>query len=600
MNFSCLLLTPKEVAKFILILKGMEKTILKARNSRQKDVMAGSRRGFSHTLETLKKWRERRNKHACLDIFLEFEEDSDKILQIEHYRKMRDYLICEIVIVNAQRSGIIPGMTVKEFKNAVTLSEDAKFYLIMIANHKTGFLQSASVFLYPHVYEALKTFVHKVLPKLPIYDSNDTTLEESSPIFQDFRGGKISSSLVTPIVRRGLSEIGVNYRGTVTDFRRAAATLTGKYYPQLSEIMSQLMGHSRHTHDKVYRVQLGYTGLLSAFQALEVMQKDPFVNQNISNFSLRYTSLTNSPLSDSISFSSFDDKSSEYSLLNASTFSFKDHNLVDNIQTDNSIKPNDLMDTSHSIDLHVALMDTPSHSTSTDTLMIEGNDTNENDISFMDTDFSSECVISNNRRPLLKEVDCDSNSSIIAVRSGHDSLSRSPPFQSSPINVSSISFHQYSTEDIELGEFESFQNSTRAGFENSVSCEVGCLNVSKTIDFENVAQITHSPSTLSNFANLKECSVIVKPINLSSFKRRRCDINFDAGSCSLHDVPHKYKTIFSKKSDEIIFMEVYSDMIQRVTDNLKISKLEVIKRADSSRRFSTVLRSLKLKHKSNT
>ena len=77
------------------------------------------------------------------------------------------------------------------------------------------------------------------------------------------------------MIRRGLLDMSISYRGTVTNFRRAAATLTGCQNPAVSEKMAQLMSHSRKAHDKHYRMQSGQYGLLCAYKVLENMQKNP-------------------------------------------------------------------------------------------------------------------------------------------------------------------------------------------------------------------------------------------------------------------------------------------------------------------------------------
>ena len=120
----------------------------------------------------------------------------------------------------------------------------------------------------------LVIFFNHVLPKLTLKDQ-----VPSKHVFQTFSGEPISSSVVSRIVRSGLLELGISYMGTVNDFRRAAATLTGKFNPNLSEKMALFMGHSRRVHDKHYRVQLGHNGLVDAFNTLEKMQTNPFSEQ---------------------------------------------------------------------------------------------------------------------------------------------------------------------------------------------------------------------------------------------------------------------------------------------------------------------------------
>ena len=110
---SNVLLIRNKISKLMLILKGMEKTILKDRFRRQKEVMAENRRKFSHTLETLKTWRRQRDQVNDLATFEIFASDPKAVLTDVQYRKMLEFLVVEIVMANAQRSGIIPGMLIE-------------------------------------------------------------------------------------------------------------------------------------------------------------------------------------------------------------------------------------------------------------------------------------------------------------------------------------------------------------------------------------------------------------------------------------------------------------------------------------------------------
>ena len=267
----------RSLNRFKLILNGVEKSFLKERNSHQQVVMANNRRNYNHTLDVLKLWSSKR--HDFLKIFSDVELDENR------YNLMRNFLISELVIPNGQRAGIIPGLVREEVEAADSNFADNGFYIIMVADHKTGFLQSASIFLYPSVFNALKYFIREILPKIPYYISNKDSLDNSSPIFVKYSGDRGTSSMVTPITRTALRNMGIEFTGTITDFRRASATLTGKYNPLLAEKMSQLMGHSRRIHDKHYRIQCGHHGLLNAYKQLEILHSSPFSNSsNLNNF----------------------------------------------------------------------------------------------------------------------------------------------------------------------------------------------------------------------------------------------------------------------------------------------------------------------------
>ena len=145
------------------------------------------------------------------------------------------------------------------------------------------------------------------MPKLGIYSSGKSILGSHSRVFQTFGGQNVESSLVTPFIRRCLKYKKIRYEGTVTDFRRAAASLTGQYKPHLAEVMSLFLGQRRRAHDKYYRIQFGHFGLVDAFVELEKLQKDPFMDKLVQISAVTHptvSSLTTSVDSTDISNSS--------------------------------------------------------------------------------------------------------------------------------------------------------------------------------------------------------------------------------------------------------------------------------------------------------
>ena len=171
-------------------------------------------------------------------------------------------------------------MLIQKVEKARSLDE-SKHYQIHVANHKTGHIQCETIFLYPSTLHSLKIFAQIVLQKLGIYSSGKSILGPHSRVFQTFGGQNVESSLVIPFITRCLKDMEIRYEGTVTDFRRAAASLTGQYKPHLAEAMSLFLGHSRRAHDKYYRIQFGHFGLVDAFIELEKLQTDPFMDKSV-------------------------------------------------------------------------------------------------------------------------------------------------------------------------------------------------------------------------------------------------------------------------------------------------------------------------------
>ena len=232
----------------------------------------------------LRDWRSKRNIDNPLSLFDDFDVNPDKQLTQKIYTLLRDYLIVELIIPNAQRPGIIQGVTIGE---AIRVKHDITcegYHRLMVSSHKTGYVQSATIFIYKEVYRALDIFITRILVRIPSKNAINIT----SRLFMTYTGRPIESSQVTPILRDYLERMGLYFKGTISDIRKAAATLTGKHDPNLHELMAQYLCHSRKAHDRYYRVQLGHQGLTHAFSSLEKFQSHPnsVLSMNNSTFGI--------------------------------------------------------------------------------------------------------------------------------------------------------------------------------------------------------------------------------------------------------------------------------------------------------------------------
>ena len=175
----------------------------------------------------------------------------------------------------------------------------------------------------PQIFKAAYIFIHHIFPKLPIYLSKSRVLSNDSPVFQSYVGGSVLSSRVTPIFRHFLTQMGINFKGTITDLRKAAATLPGKYDPNLHELMAIFLGHSRRTHDRYYRIHVGHNGLTEAFKSLERFQSNP-----------------DAQLDDPPSIDSSIQSNSHLTLLNSLSPNFHVHSNVDINDSDENVDYN--------------------------------------------------------------------------------------------------------------------------------------------------------------------------------------------------------------------------------------------------------------------
>ena len=105
-------------------------------------------------------------------------------------------------------------------------------------------------------------------------------LKCDSCVFQSFCGRPLITSRITPLFRHALKNLGIFCEATVTDFRKASVSLIAKFCTNLHELMAQFFCHSKIVHERNYKIQVGHSGLIRAFKALEKMQTSPFSSIN--------------------------------------------------------------------------------------------------------------------------------------------------------------------------------------------------------------------------------------------------------------------------------------------------------------------------------
>ena len=241
------------------LLKGVEKSLLRKRKLAMKNLMGKKRRNYEHTISVMKHWRSLRSIENHLQLIDDLAENTENFINRQKFESIRNYFIAELIIPNGQRAGIISGIRIEEVENAQNSITSEGYHKIMIADHKTGHLQSATIFVYHEVFVRLYIFVTNIIPRIPSYYGNQLVYDSSTHVFIGYSGNPITSSEVTPLLRKSLKAMGITYKGTVTDFRRAAATLTAQYAPEMAENMALFLGHSRRVYDKHYRIQLRHS-----------------------------------------------------------------------------------------------------------------------------------------------------------------------------------------------------------------------------------------------------------------------------------------------------------------------------------------------------
>ena len=156
------------------------------------------------------------------------------------YTVVRDYLMSETILRNANRPGVLATMQVKHVKEA-RLIED--HYIISISSHKTsGVHGPAKIIVTKMLYSWLTIFTDKILPQTPV---------QSDLVFQSWNGEAVD---VGRCFQMTLKKAGLRDGITCTLFRKSAVSKIHQECPAEKANLADLMSHRPETATRWYRV----------------------------------------------------------------------------------------------------------------------------------------------------------------------------------------------------------------------------------------------------------------------------------------------------------------------------------------------------------
>ena len=110
------------------------------------------------------------------------------------YTLVRDFLLVQISIDNANRAGVLSNMTLKEFNRA--FKEDDRF-VVNVMDHKTFHIHGpAQIVLTNNLHNWMSVFVQEVRSKVL-----GIGLEDDQPLFPSFNGTKMQSSQINKAIK---------------------------------------------------------------------------------------------------------------------------------------------------------------------------------------------------------------------------------------------------------------------------------------------------------------------------------------------------------------------------------------------------------------
>lgn len=162
------------------------------------------------------------------------------------YTLIRDFLMAEITVNNAHRSGVIANMQVAEFERGQTEEDQI---VVNVFEHKTVHIHGpAQVVFNPTLHSWINIYLRNVR-------SCVLNAANASHLFLSWNGEKMASSQITMCAKSIWKKAGFEGVVSSTALRKAAATVTCDKKQSMSADLADLMAHRVQTQTKYYRLR---------------------------------------------------------------------------------------------------------------------------------------------------------------------------------------------------------------------------------------------------------------------------------------------------------------------------------------------------------
>ena len=153
---------------------------------------------------------------------------------------MRDFLLVQISIDNANRAGVLSNMTVKEFERGY--KEDDRF-IMNVMKHKTFHVHDpAQVIFTGNLQNWISIFLRQVRSKLRYI-----TAEKEQPLFPSWNGKKLESGQISKAIQSVWKKAGTAGPIHSTLFRKGAVTVCHSSQKEMTSDLADLMAHKEDT-----------------------------------------------------------------------------------------------------------------------------------------------------------------------------------------------------------------------------------------------------------------------------------------------------------------------------------------------------------------
>jgi site-specific recombinase XerD len=191
-----------------------------------------------------------------------------KLFLSQHqYVLLRDFLLLQILLSNANRSGVLREVTVDQIKQAREV--DGRI-VISVQEHKTAWKYGpAKLVVTAMVMSWLRIFIRHVRPQVLEGKMN----EGERHLFLSWTGEQLSSGQISKSLQTIWKRAGLGEDITCTLVRKSAVTAVHEHQPALKANLAGLMCHAQETATKYYRIVEKEKTSVAAAKALnEVMR----------------------------------------------------------------------------------------------------------------------------------------------------------------------------------------------------------------------------------------------------------------------------------------------------------------------------------------
>lgn len=224
--------------------------------------------------DKVNKYRSSEEHRTAIKLFGECDTE-EFILTARRFTLMRNYLIFNLNLKNANRAGVLAELTMSDYLKREKYHDrdtGTTRFMITIIEHKTlATAGPAKISLNGTLNSEMDLYAEYVRRKVVI--------EECDSFFTTFKGTPLhSSSAIAQSLSSHTTGAGIGHI-TSNDCRRSAATITRAINPQMAATMAIHMNHSEAIADKVYNISNKDESSFRAVQFLDSVYEENLKKQ---------------------------------------------------------------------------------------------------------------------------------------------------------------------------------------------------------------------------------------------------------------------------------------------------------------------------------